>query len=124
TVEVLLAATVTLCETTMGEPTGGVTVAVTVAVCDVADVLVTSVLTVSAELLRSAAVLGSTCALPSSSGPPAWSCTGNWMPVLLSGGIWVQSTLSRVSIVVGLFGYISMATEFVPLTRRFVTSNA
>ena len=35
------------------------------------------------------------------------------MPVLLSGGIWVQSTLSRVSIVAGLFGYTSSASAFV-----------
>ena len=44
------------------------------------------------------------------------------MPVLLSGGIWLQSTLSRVSIVVGLFGCISMASELVPETSLEVMS--
>ncbi len=39
------------------------------------------------------------------------------MPVLLSGGIWVQSTLSRVNMVVGSFGLTSIASEFVPATR-------
>src|SRR5205814_1057793 len=56
------------------------------------------------------------------SGPPACSCTGNWMPVLLSGGICVQSTLSSVSIEFGSFGYTSIASEFVPATSRPVTS--
>ena len=36
------------------------------------------------------------------------------MPVLLSGGIWVQSTLSRVNMLVGSFGLTSIASEFVP----------
>ena len=103
-------------------PDGGVIVADTVPVCAVADVLVMSVFTVSAELLRLAAVFWMTCALPSTSGPPVCNCTGNWMPVLLSGGICVQSTLSRVSIALGLFGYTSMASELVPATRRLVMS--
>src|SRR5215469_11538748 len=42
------------------------------------------------------------------------------MPVLLSGGIWVQSTLSRVNMLVGSFGLTSIASEFVPATSRFV----
>src|SRR6266568_1047647 len=36
------------------------------------------------------------------------------MPVLLSGGIWVQSTLSRVYMLAGSFGLTSTASEFVP----------
>ena len=80
--------------------------------------LVTSVLTVSAELLRSAALFWSTCALPSDSAPSTASWTGNWMPVLLSGGIWFQSTSSSVNIVFGLFGFTSMASEFVPGRTR------
>ncbi len=36
------------------------------------------------------------------------------MPVLLSGGIWVQSTLSSVNMLVGSFGLISIAIELVP----------
>src|SRR5205814_5549127 len=56
------------------------------------------------------------------SGPPACSCTGNWMPVLLSGGICVQSTLSSVSIEFGSFGYTSIASELVPATSRLVMS--
>ena len=103
-------------------PPGGVIVAATVPVCEAAEVFVTSVLTVSAELLRFAAVFWSTCALPTISGPPVWSWTGNWMPVLLSGGIWLQSTLSSVSILVGSFGCISIASEFVPARSRLVMS--
>jgi hypothetical protein len=45
------------------------------------------------------------------------------MPVLLSGGIWVQSTLSTVNMDDGSFGLTSMATELVPVTRRLDTSN-
>src|SRR5215467_13795801 len=45
------------------------------------------------------------------------------MPVLLSGGIWVQSTLSRVNIVVGLLGLTSTASELVPERIRFVIGN-
>ncbi len=40
------------------------------------------------------------------------------MPVLLSGGIWVQSTLSSVNIEVGSLGLTSMASEFVPGTSK------
>src|SRR4051794_26575105 len=123
TVRVLPAATVTSWETVNGlPPRGGVTVADTVPVCAAAVVLVTSVLTVSAELPRSAAVFWTTWALPSISGPPVWSCTGNWMPVLLSGGIWLQSTLSRVSIAVGSLGCIAMASALAPGRSRPVTS--
>src|SRR5215469_14877359 len=122
TVWVVFAGTVTVCVTVIGEPVGGVTVAVTTPVCAAADAFVMSVFTVSAELLRSAAVFWMTWALPSTSGPPVCNCTGNWMPVLLSGGICVQSTLSSVSMLFGLFGYTSMASEFVPATSRLVTS--
>ena len=80
----------------------------------------TSVLTVSAALDRSAASVWLTCELPTASAPSTWSWTGNWMPVLLSGGIWVQSTLSRVNMLVGSFGLTSIASEFVPARVRFV----
>src|SRR5690348_8837540 len=115
TVWVVLAGTLTLWLTVIGVPLfGGVMVAVTVAVWAVAVLLVTSVLTVSAALDRSAASLWLTCELPTASARSTWSCTGNWMPVLLSGGIWVQSTLSRVNMLVGSFGLTSIASEFVP----------
>jgi hypothetical protein len=51
------------------------------------------------------------------------SWTGNWIPVLLSGGIWFQSTSSSVSIVFGLFGYSSSASVLTPGLIRLVTSN-
>src|SRR6516165_970174 len=46
------------------------------------------------------------------------------MPVLLSGGIWVQSTLSSVYKLVGSFGLISIASEFVPDRTRPVMLKA
>src|SRR5689334_6493697 len=110
TVWVLLAGTVTLWLTVMAVPLGGVIVAVTVPVCELAVLLVTSVFTVSAALDRLAASLWFTCELPTASAPSTWSCTGNWMPVLLSGGIWVQSTLSTVNIEVGSLGLTSIAS--------------
>src|SRR5262249_22491538 len=122
TVCVLFALTVTFWVTVIGDPVGGVTVADTVAACAVAGVFVVSAVTVRAELLRLAAVFWMTCAFPSISGPPTWSWTGNCRPVLLSGGICVQSTLSSVSMLFGLFGYTSIATELVPATRRLVMS--
>src|SRR3954471_210309 len=64
TVWVLCAATVAFLVTTMAVPPRGVTVALTAPVCDDEDVLVMSTFTVSAELLRLAAVLWLTCALP------------------------------------------------------------
>ena len=89
----------------IGEPPdGGVTVAVTVPVWLLAELLVTSVFTVSDELLRLAALFSTTCALPTDSALDTSSWTGNWMPVLLSGGIWFQSTSSRVSMLFGSFG--------------------
>src|SRR5215831_205433 len=115
TVWVVLAGTVTLWLTVIGvPPPGGVMVAVTVAVWALDVLLVTSVLTVSAALDRSAASSWLTCELPTASAPSVWSWTGNWMPVLLSGGIWVQSTLSSVNMLVGSLGLISMASELVP----------
>src|SRR5258708_7960707 len=114
TVWVVPAGTVTVCVTVIGVPMfGGVIVAVTVPVCAVVVSLVTSVFTVSAELLRSAALFSTTCALPSDSAPSTASCTGNWLPVLLSGGIWFQSTASSVKVVCGLFGLTSMASALV-----------
>src|SRR5215472_2032390 len=117
TVWVLLAGTVTLWLTGIGDPPpGGVMVAVTVPVCELAVLLVTSVLTVSAAVDRLAASLWFTCELPTASAPSVWSCTGNVMPVLLSGGICVQSTLSVVNIEVGSLGLTSIASEFAPET--------
>ena len=80
------------------------TVADSSPVCGVAAWLVTSAFTVSAAVERSAASSWTTCALLSASAPEVCSWIGNWMPVLLSGGICVQSTLSSVNIVFGLFG--------------------
>src|SRR5215470_812879 len=121
TVWVVLAGTVTAWLTVIGVPVpGGVMVAVTVADWAVAVLLVTSVLTVSAALDKSAASAWLTCELLTARAPSTWSWTGNWMPVLLSGGIWVQSTLSRVNMEVGSFGLTSIASEFVPATSRFV----
>ncbi len=40
--------------------------------------------------------------------------------MLLSGGIWFQSTSSSVNMVSGLFGLISIASEFVPDRIRLV----
>src|SRR5690349_23949472 len=125
TVWVVLAGTVTVWVTVTGEPLpGGVIVAVTVPVCDDEVLLVTSVFTVTAELLRLAALFSTTWALPSDSAPSTASWTGNWMPVLLSGGIWFQSTSSRVNMVCGLFGLTSMASEFVPGWTRPVMVKA
>ena len=70
TVWVVLAGTVTFWLTVIGVPLpGGVMVAVTVAVCAVVVLLVTSVLTVSAALDRSAASFWLTCELPTASAP-------------------------------------------------------
>src|ERR1700745_3189487 len=108
----------------MGVPLlGGVMVAVTVAIWLVAVLLVTSVFTVRAALLKFAASLWFTCELPTDSAPSTCSCTGNWMPVLLSGGICVQSTLSSVNMLVGSFGLTSIASEFVPATTRLEMLN-
>ena len=60
----------------------------------------------------------------SASGPDVCSWIGNWIPVLLSGGICVQSTLSSVNILVGSFGYSFSASALVPRRRSRVTSNA
>src|SRR5579875_1562980 len=98
-------------------------VAVTVAAWLTEVEFVTAVLTVSAALDRSAASLWFTCEFPTARAPSTWSWTGNWMPVMLSGGIWVQSTLSSVYIDVGSFGLTSIASEFVPLTISGVMSN-
>src|ERR1051326_5442468 len=95
-------------------PPGGVIVAVTMPDWAVLVLLVISLLTVSAELLRLAVLFSTTCALPSDSAPSTASWTGNWMPVLLSGGIWFQSTSSRVNMVLGLFGLTSIASELIP----------
>ena len=101
-------------------PLPGVTMAApNVPLCSACVVLLTAARTVSAELVRPGLLASSTCALPSASGPATRSCTGNWMPVLLSGGIWFQSTSSTVYMVFGSFGCTSMATVFGPgLTSR------
>src|SRR5690349_4950145 len=119
TVWVVLAGTVTVWVTVTGEPLpGGGIVAVTGPVCDDEVSLVTSGFTVSAELLRSAALFSTTWAVPSDRPPSPPSWTGNWMPVLLSGGIWFQYTSSRVNMVVGLFGLFSIARVLVPGRTR------
>ena len=46
------------------------------------------------------------------------------MPVLLSGGIWFQSTSSNVNMRFGLFGCISMASEFRPARSSRLIGNA
>ncbi len=106
TVWVVFAGTVTDCETVTGAapPAGAATVALTVPVCAAEVLLVTLVFTVSAEELRSAVLACTTCESASLRPSETSSCSGNWMPVLLSGGIWLQSTSSRVSMVFGLFG--------------------
>src|ERR1700733_10360027 len=122
TVWVVLAGTVTVWLTVIGvPPPGGVMVGVTVPVCAELVLLVMSLLTVSAELLRLAVSFCTTRALPSVSAASTRSWTGNWMPVLLSGGIWFQSTSSSVNIVFGSLGLTSMASEFVPDLTSFVT---
>src|SRR5262249_37298303 len=95
-------------------PLGAVMTTLTSPVCGEPVWLVTSVLTVSVDRLKSAALASSTRALLSDSAPSTASWTGNWMPVLLSGGIWFQSTSSSVNIVCGLFGLTSTATAFAP----------
>src|ERR1700761_7847138 len=122
TVLVVFAGTVTAWLTVTGAPPGGVITAVTVPDWDEPVLLVMSLLTVSAALLRSAASLCTTRALPSLSALPVASWTGDAMPVLLSGGIWFQSTSSRVNMVSGLFGLTSMASELAPDAARLVTS--
>jgi hypothetical protein len=52
-----------------------------------------------------------------------WSWTGNWIPVLLSGGICVQSTLSRVNIVLGSFGETLKWSALSPERSAGVMSN-
>ena len=105
-------------------PPGKVIVAETSPVCGEPVLLVMSVCTVSVERLKSAALASSTCALLSVSAPSTASWTGNWMPVLLSGGIWFQSTSSRVNMVFGSFGFTSIASEFRPGRSSPVTGKA
>ena len=79
---------------------------------------------VSAELVRFGALCSTTCASLIASAAEVCSWAGNWIPVLLSGGIWVQSTLSRVNIVFGSLGYSRKARALAPRRRSPVTSNA
>src|ERR1022692_3192696 len=130
TVRVVRAGTVTVWLTATGAPplaaapplAGGAMVAVTLPVCGLDAALVMSALTVRAELARSGALCSITRELPSASGPATWSWTGNWMPVLLSGGIWFQSTSSSLNILLGLFGCTSTASEFPRRLSRRVMS--
>src|SRR6201999_1222470 len=79
TVVLACAATVTLWLTVIGvPPPGGVMVAVAVPVWLELPPLLTSALTVSLELLRSTALLCTTCALPIDSALATSSWTGNW----------------------------------------------
>ena len=105
-------------------PLGAVMTTPTSPVCGEPVWLVMSVFTVSVDRLKSAALASSTCALPSDSAPSTASWTGNWMPVLLSGGIWFQSTSSKVNMVSGLFGLTSIATAFAPGRTSPVISKA
>ena len=115
TVLVLFAGTVTSpAETSPRCPLGAVIAALTSPVCGEPVWLVISIFTVSTERLRPALLCSSTCALPSDSARSTASWTGNWMPVLLSGGIWFQSTSSMVNMVFGSLGLTSIASEFVP----------
>src|SRR6266550_664998 len=103
---------------------GNVIVALTTPVWVWSVLLVMSVLTVSVERLKSAVLACRTWELLSDSAPSTASWTGNWMPVLLSGGIWFQSTSSTVNIVSGLFGSTWIATAFAPGRTSPLTSKA
>src|SRR5580692_175686 len=100
---------------------GKVIVALTTPVWVRPVLLVMSVSTVSLDRLKSAVLASRTCALLSDSAPSTASWTGNWMPVLLSGGIWFQSTSSTVNMAFGLFGFTSMASAFPPARSSPVT---
>ncbi len=104
TVSVFPAGTVTgsLTRTAVPLPPGGVITARTVPCWVCAVPFVTSAWTVSR--LTPAELSCSTWASDSASASATCRVTGNWMPVLLSGGIWFQSTSSRVYMVFGLFG--------------------
>src|SRR4051794_25453427 len=104
TVRRVFAGIVTRCLTTIGAPEGGAIVAATSPVCAVAVLLVTSTFTVSDELDRSDALSCTTCALSPVSASETCRVGGNWMPVSLTGGIWPQSTWSRVYIFSGSLG--------------------
>ncbi len=115
TVFVVFAGTVTIVAAPIPcRPPGEVIVAVTSPVCGEPVLLAMSVCTVSVERLKSAALASSTRELLSDSAPSTASWTGNWMPVLLSGGIWFQSTSSTVNILFGSFGFTSIASAFPP----------
>ena len=85
-------------------PPGGETCAVTRPVCWEPVLLATSACTVSAAVLMSAASFCVAYTLLTPSASETCSCTGNWIPVLLSGGIWLQSTSSSVNMEFGLLG--------------------
>ena len=104
TVRVVWAGTRTGWVMRMRGPDGGVTCAASTPDCARPVVLVTWARRVSAELVTRGALCSTTCASEMASAPELWSSTGNWMPVLLSGGIWDQSTLSSVNIVFGSLG--------------------
>ncbi len=88
----------------MGGPDGGVMCALSTPGCERPVVFVTWARRVSAELVTCGALCSTTWASEMASAAEVCSWTGNWMPVLLSGGIWVQSTLSSVNIVPGSLG--------------------
>src|SRR6185312_1030005 len=104
TVCVWPAATVTRRLTLIAWPLGDVTIADRSPVWGVPAWLVTSPFNVNAAVDTSAASSCTTCTLLRASGPEVWTWIGNWKPVLLSGGICVQSTLSSVNIEFGLLG--------------------
>src|SRR6476469_9323044 len=121
TVPVLDAGMSTSLRRTTGAPLpGGVIVALTVPRWRLVELLVTSSFTVS--LADPGLFCWTTCAFEPASASESWSWTGNWMPVLLSGGIWLQSRWETVSIFLGLLGYIMIAKEFRPGWTSEVTS--
>src|SRR3954447_18362926 len=86
--------TVTHLWETIGGPHGGSTTAVTTPCCGQELLFVTRAFAVSAAEERSGASCWTACTSSIESAPLSCNWTVNCMPVLLSGGIWVQSTLS------------------------------
>src|ERR1700760_4118313 len=85
---VVWAGTVTFCVTVIAAPwPGGLIVAATSPRWGAPPSLLTSVFTVSADRLRLAVLCCTTRELPAASASATDSWTGNWRPVLLSGGI-------------------------------------
>ena len=116
------AARLSCAATAMVRPPGAVTLARTVAVRRVAERLATCALSVRADVVTPGVSSWTTWASVSDTAPEVCSCTGNWIPVLLSGGIWVQSTLSSVNIFDGSLGCTRSATALTPERIQRLTS--